>query len=222
MACNKALLLVSLYCLYLPVTWTKLTTLLRDKNLTSLEERLTNLEQTIERRLNVTEVLLGQLLTGRNGANLETLNVLSLRSNILRTAFSPVLFSAYKYTSENSISTKTIIRFERTYINPGNHYHTENGIFIAPVTGVYMFHWTIATSGSSFSTQLMVGGSVRASNLVPHPGGTDSSSAMVITSVNKENHVWIQLHGSSEHVYGASSSYGNYQSTFTGVLLQKT
>lgn len=81
MACYKVVLFVSLYCLYLPVTSTKLTTLLRDKNLTSLEERLTYLEQTIERRLNVTEVLLGQLLTGRNGANLETLNVVSLRSS---------------------------------------------------------------------------------------------------------------------------------------------
>eukprot|EP00105_Crassostrea_gigas_P027896 XP_011449385.1 PREDICTED: complement C1q tumor necrosis factor-related protein 7 [Crassostrea gigas] len=221
MACNKALLLVALYCLYLPVTSTKLTTLLRDKNLTSLEERLTHLEQTIERRLNVTEVLLGQLLTGRNGANLETLNVLSLRSSILRIAFSPVLFSAYKSSSEGSISTNVKIRFEGTYINPGNHYHTENGIFIAPVTGVYMFHWTIATGGSAFTTQLMVAGSVRASNFVPYPGGADSSSAMVIISVNKEDHVWIQLYGSSEHVYGGSNSIGNYyQSTFSGILLQ--
>ncbi|XP_034304093.2 cerebellin-1-like [Magallana gigas] len=222
MACNKALLLVSLYCLYLPVTSTKLTTLLRDKNLTSLEERLTNLEQTIERRLNVTEVLLGQLLTGRNGANLETLNVLSLRSQILRTAFSPVLFSAYKSSSESGISTNVKIRFEGTYINIGNHYHTENGIFIAPVSGVYMFHWTIITGGTGYTTQLMVAGSSRASTYVPFPGGTGSSSAMVIINVNKDDHVWIQIYGSSKHVYGGSTSYGNNQSTFSGILLQKT
>ena len=133
-----------------------------------------------------------------------------------------MLFSAYKSSSEGSISTKVTIRFDSTYINIGEHYHTEDGIFIAPVTGTYMFHWTIATGGSQFSTQLMVGGIVRASNLVPHPGGSDSSSAMVIINVQKEDHVWIQLYGSSEHVYGGSSSFGNSQSTFSGILLQKT
>ena len=103
-----------------------------------------------------------------------------------------------------------------TYINIGNHYHTEDGIFIAPVSGIYMFHWTIATAGSAFSTQLMVGGTVRASNLVPYPGGTDSSSAMLIINVQKEDHVWIQIHGSNEYVYGGYSSVGNYyQSTFS-------
>lgn len=84
-----------------------------------------------------------------------------------------------------------------------------------------MFHWTIATGGSAFSTQLMVAGSPRASNLVPYPGGADSSSAMIIISVNKEDHVWIQLYGSSEHVYGGSTNIGsNSQSTFSGILLQ--
>ena len=137
--------------------------------------------------------------------------------------FNPVLFSAYKSSSEGSISTKVTIRFDSTYINIGDHYHTEDGIFIAPVSGTYMFHWTIATGGSAFSTQLMVGGTVKASNLVPYPGGIDSSSAMVIINVQKEDHVWIQIHGSSEHVYGGPSSIGyNYQSTFSGILLQKT
>ena len=133
-----------------------------------------------------------------------------------------MLFSAYKSSSESGISDKVTIRFESTYINIGEHYHTEDGIFIAPVSGIYMFHWTIATGGSAFSTQLMVGGTVKASNLIPYPGGADSSSAMVIINVQKEDHVWIQIHGSNKHVYGASSYFGNYQSTFSGILLQKT
>ena len=79
-----------------------------------------------------------------------------------------MLFSAYKSSSESGISTKVTIRFDSTYINIGDHYHTEDGIFIAPVSGIYMFYWTIATTGSAFSTQLMVGGTVKASNLCPY------------------------------------------------------
>ncbi|XP_061188303.1 cerebellin-1-like [Saccostrea echinata] len=205
------------------VSSTELTTLLKGRNMTSIEERLSNLENTLERRLLATERVLGQLLTGRSDADLTNVDVLSLRSDIVNSHLTPVLFSAYKSSTEGSISTKVTIRFDKTYINLGNHYHTEDGIFIAPVTGVYMFHWTIATGSSAFSTQLMVAGTPRASNLIPHPGGSNSASAMVIINVTKDDHVWIQLYGSSEHVYGGSNSIGySYQSTFSGIFLRKS
>lgn len=139
---------------------------------------------------------------------------------ILDAQLKPVIFSAYKQSSESGISTKVTIRFEGTYINLGNHYHTENGIFIAPVSGVYMFQWTIVSGSSDFTTQLMVDGTSRASSYVPYPGGIDSSSAMAIIEVNMDDHVWIQIYGSSEYVYGGSNSFGSYQSTFSGILLQ--
>lgn len=69
-----------LFCVHLSVFSFKLTTLSNASNLTSLEERLTNLEQLIERRLAVSERVIGQLLTGHADANLETLDVLALRS----------------------------------------------------------------------------------------------------------------------------------------------
>nr|AFK73703.1 C1q-tumor necrosis factor [Ostrea edulis] len=202
------------------VSLAELTTLHKGRNLTSMEGRLSYLEKTIVRRINATERVLGQLLTGRDDADISALNVLALRSGMLASPSEPVLFSAYKSSSTGGISSKVTIRFDRTYINLGNHYHTEDGIFITPKTGVYLFHWTIATGGSAFSSQLMVGGTVRASNLVPYPGGVDSSSAMVILNISEEDHVWIQLYGSSEHVYGGSNSEGNYyQSTFSGILV---
>ncbi|XP_062620080.1 multimerin-2-like isoform X2 [Saccostrea cucullata] len=213
------MLLYQLPLLFAIVSTAELTTLLKGRNLTSLEERLSKTEQ----RLKATERVLGQLLTGRNDVDLPSLDVLALRSGVLVDQSDPVLFSAYKSSTTSGISTRTVIRFEQTYINIGNHYHTEDGIFIAPQTGIYMFHWTIATGSSGFYTQLIVGGTSRASNYIPHPGGADSSSAMVIINVNKDDHVWIQIYGSSEHVYGGSSGVGsNIQSTFTGILLRKT
>eukprot|EP00105_Crassostrea_gigas_P027894 XP_011449383.1 PREDICTED: complement C1q tumor necrosis factor-related protein 7 [Crassostrea gigas] len=219
MECMKMLLLI------LPLLWSclyaaKLTTLPNVDDLTNFEERLTIKEQEVYRRLNTTERVLGQYLTGRNNTNLAGLDVLALRTGILDAQLKPVIFSAYKQSSESGISTKVTIRFEQTYINLGNHYHTENGIFIAPVSGVYMFQWTIVSGSSDFTTQLMVDGTSRASAYVPYPGGIDSSSAMAIIEVNKDDHVWIQIYGSSEYVYGGSNRFGNYQSTFSGILLQ--
>ncbi|XP_061194074.1 complement C1q tumor necrosis factor-related protein 2-like [Saccostrea echinata] len=215
-----------MFLYYLPLLFAiastdEVTTLPKDWNLTSLEERLTKLEQTTERRLNTTEKVLGQLLTGRSDTELSSIDVLAIRSGILIKQSDPVLFSAYKYSTTNDISSQAIIRFEKTYINIGGHYHTEDGIFIAPTTGIYMFHWTIVTGGSDFHTQLIVGGTARASSYVPFPGGSDSSSAMVIISVNKDDHVWIQIYGSIEHVYGGWIGVGSYkQSTFTGILIK--
>lgn len=88
MGCNKtSMILVLLFYVYLPVSSSKLTTLLKDTNLTSLGERLANLEQTIERRLNATERVVRQLLTGKDNANLEAIDVLALRSGKFRSTF---------------------------------------------------------------------------------------------------------------------------------------
>ncbi|XP_062579199.1 complement C1q tumor necrosis factor-related protein 7-like [Saccostrea cucullata] len=221
------MLLYRLPLLFAIVSTAELTTLLKGRNLTSPEERLSRLEQTTEQRLNATERVLGQLLTGRSDANVSSLDVLYLRYGVLADQSDPVLFSAYKSSSAGGISTRTIIRFDQTYINIGNHYHTEDGIFIAPTSGIYMFHWTIATGSSAFYTQLIVGGTSRASNYlllqyIPYPGGEDSSSAMVIINVNKDDHIWIQIYGSSEQVLGGGPGVGNIQSTFTGILLRHT
>ncbi|XP_062620084.1 multimerin-2-like [Saccostrea cucullata] len=208
--------------LFVFVSTAELTTFLKGRHLTSVEERLSRLEQSTEQRLNATERVLGQLLTGRSDADVSSMDVLAIRSSVLADQSDPVLFSAYKSSHTSGICTRTIIRFEQTYINIGSHYHTEDGIFIAPQTGIYMFHWTIATGSTDFYTQLIVGGTSRASSYVPHPGGPDSSSAMVITNVNKDDHVWIQIYGSNEYVYGGSTGEGNIQSTFTGILLRHT
>ena len=77
---KMTLLLLSLCVLFAPVATSKLTTFLKDTNLTSVEERLSFLEQKMERRLGTTERLLGQLLTGQADARLEDLDILTLRS----------------------------------------------------------------------------------------------------------------------------------------------
>ena len=76
-------LLVIVVGLYTPVYSSKLTTFLKDENLTDVEERIAHLELSIERRLNVTGRVLGQLLAGHGLVNLKALDVLALRSGEL-------------------------------------------------------------------------------------------------------------------------------------------
>ena len=79
MACKEIMLLIiTFFCFCASVSYTEIT---------NLEQRLANMEQLIEDRLNTTERILGQFLTGRNDANLAALDVLSLRTGTINTLF---------------------------------------------------------------------------------------------------------------------------------------
>lgn len=105
--CKKmSMFLALLFYIFLPISSSKLTTLLKDKNLTSLEERLANLEQTIERRLNVTERVLGQLLTGKDNDNLEDIDVLALRSG--KFYFTSCFATAFLITPKKKMRKKEL------------------------------------------------------------------------------------------------------------------
>ena len=103
-------------------------------------------------------------------------------------------------------------------INNGNHYHPTNGVFVAPISGVYMFAWNTLTFNSKYLlTELRVesevkgavGSSAASNQYIP-------GSASLLCQVKKGEHVWVQTSG------GATTNYihdWNDSTSFMGFLL---
>jgi hypothetical protein len=109
------------------------------------------------------------------------------------------------------------IRFDSVLLNEGDGYHNQNGLFITPKPGFYLFSVTLATYyDRPFLAELKKNGAtlVKLSGNGGAGGYLDQSSATVVTKLNAGDEVWVV------HMAPVDGSiYGNYYSSFTGVLL---
>ena len=105
-------------------------------------------------------------------------------------------------------------------INNGNHYHPADGVFVAPISGVYMFAWnTLTYNSKGLYTELRVESEVKgAVGSYPTSSQYIPGSASLLCHVRKGEHVWVQTSGGKDtnyiHDYEDSTS-------FMGFLLQK-
>ena len=44
-----------------------------------------------------------------------------------------------------TLNTNSIVKFDEAVLNEGNHFNTGDGVFVAPVSGIYQFTWTTLT-----------------------------------------------------------------------------
>ncbi|XP_061188888.1 complement C1q-like protein 2 [Saccostrea echinata] len=111
------------------------------------------------------------------------------------------------------ISTEYILKFPTVITNVGNHYNPTDGIFIAPVHGLYLFYWTMQCyhSGSAHcSTALKIDNSLKGKIRSGENAGSyyHTGSNTVIVEVEAGEHVWIEnVHYSNADIY-AYSSFG--------------
>ncbi|KAK3098649.1 hypothetical protein FSP39_021580 [Pinctada imbricata] len=124
-----------------------------------------------------------------------------------------VAFSAY-IASSRSLPTNKKLIIDKTRTNIGNAYSTSNGIFTAPVDGMYAFHWTMTVlKGYHSIIRLQVNGSNKADMYAfarNYPNHYSPSQSYV-TELKKGDQVNLYNSGSSGYVYGSYSTFTGYR-----------
>uniref|UniRef100_UPI002ED55183 complement C1q-like protein 4 n=1 Tax=Saccostrea cuccullata TaxID=36930 RepID=UPI002ED55183 len=152
-----------------------------------------------------------------------------LVSRIIPPETHPVSIVAfYAYLSTNSapnLSVHHLIVYDVVHINRGNGYNKGDGIFIAPVTGVYALHFSVCIAKNrGFSwvpLQLTLNSNVLGATFeegLDSNVGNHCSSGLAISDVNAGDHVFIRTQQATSGIIH-SSSVG--RTTFSGWLLYR-
>ncbi|VDI02531.1 Hypothetical predicted protein [Mytilus galloprovincialis] len=135
----------------------------------------------------------------------------------LHIAFDAMISGSRDYVGHADVT----IVFDEVLTNRGDAYQKDIGLFIAPVTGTYLFSWTIRSdSGSSFVSGLFVNG-IR--KVALHTDGSAQrilvpvATKTAILDLDVNDHVFIKAIGTITR--GLLLSDINGHSSFAGTLL---
>ncbi|XP_061188589.1 complement C1q-like protein 2 [Saccostrea echinata] len=168
-------------------------------------------EPDLSVRLSLLERTVGRILTWKDQVNL-TSNRTSGGIPVFNST--PVAFCARFKNDHGGISVGFILKFDVVITNLGNHYNPTDGIFIAPVHGVYMFYWTMQCyysgsthCGTALKINNVMKGRIRSADA--NGGYYHTGSNSVIVEVAAGSHVWIEnVDWSNVDIYEYSSFGG--------------
>ena len=134
---------------------------------------------------------------------------------------SHVAFQAHLSHNLQSLGLHQAILFDSVVLNEGGGYSVHSGEFVAPVSGLYVFSWTISAGDRTCTKYDIVKNSAVLmyfiSDAYDHDDW-DSSSGTVVTRMNSGDRVWLRIADMltcSHWVFGIG--YGT--SSFSGFLL---
>lgn len=88
-------------------------------------------------------------------------------------------------------------------VNKGQGYHQDDGIFIVPSSGVYVFVWAVAIENHGWaSVELVVNGEVFGSAFADDDGngGWDHGTGVAVVETHNGDHVYIRMLHNGEDV----------------------
>ena len=111
------------------------------------------------------------------------------------------------------------IVFDKVFLNLGDGYHSNQGVFIAPTSGIYLFSASVTSDSKNtsheFDTCVTRNGECLA-RILGHGDSSrnDQGSATVTVSLQPNDEVWIK------HMWPAGAGLrGQYFTSFTGLMV---
>ncbi|KAL3832059.1 hypothetical protein ACJMK2_023738 [Sinanodonta woodiana] len=122
-----------------------------------------------------------------------------------------IAFLARQTNTEFPFSHGQTVIFDNLYANVGNAYNPHNGIFRAPVAGLYIILFTVAAEGARTpDIEIVVDGSVLCRAVVT-PDIYTGSSCNVIVHLNAGDNVWARI----QYDHPEGKIRGSFFSTFS-------
>ncbi|XP_052679332.1 caprin-2-like isoform X3 [Crassostrea angulata] len=132
----------------------------------------------------------------------------------------------YGYLSQSSapnLPPHHPIVYDTVIINRANGYNNGDGIFIAPVTGVYAFHFSVCVINGPevpwASLEISLSGNSLGSTFENSvASGYHCSSTLIVSDVHDGDHVFIRTHENTRgHIYSSPAG----RTSFSGWLLYR-
>lgn len=140
------------------------------------------------------------------------------RISAIVTTTKPVAFYAQLTSDITAIKNHQTLNFDKVMINLGNGYNGVSGVFAAPASGLYVFHWVNTNRDRSYmNTELIVRNQVYGKAMSDAMDHNDYAVASNLAVVQLEpgDQVWVR-----SGTWHSGKLAGDYYSTFSGYRLQ--
>ncbi|XP_052081922.1 uncharacterized protein LOC127719724 [Mytilus californianus] len=146
----------------------------------------------------------------------KTVNKLSRRKNEEHVMFYATL------SSDTVLNINSIVKFNEIQFDEGADFNSGDGVFVSPVSGVFMFAWTTLThGGKSIDTELRVDNVVKAQQIISlgSSAGSIQTTQFVICRVKEKDHVWIETGAGFTTENFFDHLFKGSKSSFMGILI---
>ncbi|XP_062579298.1 uncharacterized protein LOC134241252 isoform X2 [Saccostrea cucullata] len=127
---------------------------------------------------------------------------------------SSLVQSASMTTSDTSTTSGRRLVFPHIILNEGNGYNSNDGVFTAPVNGIYLFYSSLTSYSTDYcSCYIVRNGSIKV-RLYTGAAHDQSVSNMVLLLLQKNDRIWLKM-AAGTRIY----SNENSPSTFSGYLI---
>lgn len=122
-------------------------------------------------------------------------------------------FTALRHSDNSIVHENGIIVFETTITNAGSAYNPTSGIFMAPVSGLYVFFYDIEcskTNGDTYVELVRDGARTGVQAYCHGLGDFDNSATMGVLHLGAGDTVWLRLYDVDNRTFGGKTIFSGF------------